>query len=471
MTGAHGELPPVPDTLAPGARVHLVGIGGAGMSPLARILLERGHPVSGSDLRGGGAVDALAALGAEVHVGHAAEHVGAADLVVISSAVPADNPEVAAARMRGVPVLLRAQLLELVMAGSRRILIAGTHGKTTTTAMVATILERAGREPGYAIGGVLADRDAGARSGAGELFVAEADEAYRSFLHLTADCAVVTNIEMDHHDEYSDEVVLMEAFVGFLDRRTPGAPVILCWDDPGSRRLGAAVDGRLLTYGTADDADLRITGLQLASDGAVFGLRGPDFEVADLHLPQPGLHNVRNAAAAAAAAMWAGVEVEDIRAGIGSFAGTRRRFQRIGESRGVLVIDDYAHHPTEVRAVIGAARQARPGGRVLVAFQPHRWSRTAAFGTDLGRALAEADLALVTDVYAAGEAPVPGAGPDQIIGEGSAVGGRLRAVPDVDALPEALAEIAVSGDIVLLLGAGDITAQGPRVVAALEGGA
>jgi UDP-N-acetylmuramate--alanine ligase len=458
---------PDPVALPTGARVHLVGIGGAGMSPLARILLERGHPVSGSDLRGGSAAEAVAELGATVHVGHAATHVRGADLVVISSAVPPDNPEVLAARGVGTPVLLRAQLLELVMAGHRRILVAGTHGKTTTTAMVTTLLAAQGLDPGFAIGGVLADAGTSARSGAGEIFVAEADEAYRSFLHLTADCALVTNLEMDHHDEYADEAAVVAAFLGFAARRTPGAPCIVCADDPGSRALGARVDAPLLRYGTARDADLRIDDLRVTGDGSTFRLVREAADLGVFTLPFTGAHNVRNATAAVAAALWAGVGVEVARAALAAFPGTRRRFQRIGEAAGVLVVDDYAHHPTELDAVIGAARELRPGGRILAAFQPHRWSRTAAFGPALGRALAAADLALVTDVYAAGEEPVPGAGPVVIVDRANAVGGRARHVPDVGDLPRALAAAAVGGDLVLLLGAGDITAQAPLALAAI----
>jgi UDP-N-acetylmuramate--alanine ligase len=454
--------------LAPGAAVHLVGIGGAGMSPLARILLERGHPVSGSDLRGGPAADAVAALGATVAVGHDAAHVGEADLVVISSAVPDDNPEVVAARERGIPVVLRAVLLELVMAGRRRVLVAGTHGKTTTTAMVTSILTEAGMEPGFAIGGVLAGAGTSAAAGAGEVFVAEADEAYRSFLHLTPDCAIVTNLEMDHHDEYADEAAVVEAFLGFAARRTPGGPFVVCVDDPGARDLAGRLDAPVVRYGTAEDADLRITDLGASADGATWRLTRDGEDLGSFSLPFTGVHNVRNATAAVAAATWAGASADDARRALAAFSGTQRRFQRIGEAAGVLVVDDYAHHPTELTAVIAAARDVRPDGRVLVAFQPHRWSRTAAFAPEMGRALADADVVLVTDVYAAGEAAVPGSGPEVIVAGAREGGAEAVHVPGTADVPDRLAALVRPGDVVLTLGAGDITQQAPRVVAAIR---
>jgi UDP-N-acetylmuramate--alanine ligase len=458
---------PMP-SLPAGAHVHLVGVGGAGMSPLATILLERGHRVSGSDLRSSPVVDALIGDGAEVAIGHAAANIGDAELVVISSAVPASNPEVVAARDRGVPVVLRAQLLELVMEGRRRVLVAGTHGKTTTTAMVTAILERAGLDPGFAVGGVLAGAGVSARAGGGALFVAEADEAYRSFLHLTPDCAIVTNLEMDHHDEYADEAAVVEAFLGFAARRTDGAPFIVCADDPGAAALAAQLDEPRISYGTAEGADLRILDVTFDAAGARFRLEQEGEDLGSFSLPFTGIHNVRNATAAVAAARWAGADADAAREALAGFAGTNRRFQRVGEVRGVLVIDDYAHHPTEIEAVIGAAREARPEGRVVAAFQPHRWSRTTAFGPGMGRALADADVAMVTDVYAAGEEPVPGAGPEAICDAGRATGGTLEHVADVEELPVRLAAVAAAGDIVVLMGAGDITRQAPRVLAALD---
>jgi UDP-N-acetylmuramate--alanine ligase len=457
-----------PADLSADATVHLVGVGGAGMSPLATILLERGHRVTGSDLKTGPALDALVALGADVAVGHDAAHVGDADLVVISSAVPPSNPEVAEARSRGIPVVLRAQLLELLMEGRRRILVAGTHGKTTTTSMAAAILVGAGLDPGFAIGGVLTGAGVSARAGRGELFVAEADEAYRSFLHLTPDCAIVTNLEMDHHDEYADEAAVVEAFLGFAARRTPDGPFIVCLDDEGAAALRGQLDDPVVTYGTAPEADIRIAEVAYDEQGSRFRLVRAGEDLGLFMLPFTGLHNVLNATAAVAAATWAGADVEAAREALGSFSGTRRRFQRIGEARGVLVIDDYAHHPTEIDAVIAAARESRPGGRVIVAFQPHRWSRTTAFGPAMGRSLAAADLALVTDVFAAGEDPVPGRGAEAVVASGRAAGGSLEHVGGPDAVPDRVADAAAPGDIVLVLGAGDITHQAPRVLAALS---
>lgn len=451
------------------ARVHLVGIGGAGMSALAQLLLERGMAVSGSDLGAGGATDALRALGASIAIGHRAEHVGDVDLVVVSSAVPGSNAEVLAARDRGLPVILRAELLERLMVGARRILVTGTHGKTTTSSMVTAALRAAGLDPSFAIGGVLADAGTSAHAGTGP-FVAEADEAYRSFLHLTADLAVVTNVEMDHHDEYEgyDDVVI--AFEAFLDRRPPGAPALCCIDDAGAAALAARARGPVLTYGTAEGADHRVTDVVLRADGSELTLVGPAGAIGRFTVGVPGHHNVLNAAAAITAAVWAGADPDGVREGLASFRGALRRFQRLGTAAGVSVVDDYGHHPTEVRATLAAARQTRPAGRVVAVFQPHRVSRTAALWRELGAALADADLVVVTDVYAAGEPPQTGITGERVAEAAAAAGAEVRYVPALVDLPRALVRLVAPGDLVLTMGAGDITAIGPQLLRRLEAG-
>src|SRR5690606_26860469 len=287
-------------TLTDRTRVHLVGIGGSGMNALAQILLERGNPVSGSDLRGGPACMVLEAMGAEVHIGHDASYVEGADLVVVSNAVPRGNVERRRAEELGIPVLLRADLLELLLTGRQRILVTGTHGKTTTTAMTTVLLQHAGLDPSFAIGGALHDGGTSAHHGTGPHFVAEADEAFRSFLKLTPDCAVVTNLEMDHPDAYADLADIRAAFVEFLGRRTPGGPAILCADDPGTADLATAVEPPVVTYGTSADADVRVLDVRPRPDRTTtFRLVDRDTDLGTMTLGVPGLHNVLNAAGAA----------------------------------------------------------------------------------------------------------------------------------------------------------------------------
>jgi UDP-N-acetylmuramate--alanine ligase len=453
MTGRGLDLPQ-------GARVHLVGIGGAGMSALARILLERGHQVSGSDLRGGRTTAALAAMGAEIAVGHDGANVEGAGLVVVSTAIPDTNPEVARAREAGIPLAVRGELLEALMAGHRRILVTGTHGKTTTTSMVTVALQAAGLDPSFAIGGALDDSGNGAHHGSGGVFVAEADEAYRSFLHLTPDCAVVTNVEMDHHDAYADVGALATAFRRFLAGATGRGPVILCADDPGARAL-AGINGEVITYGEAAGAAARITGVRLVPGRSEFALALPEGGAHEFALRIPGRHNVANAAAAVLAARWAGAGLDVIAAALRAFDGAQRRFHRLGEAGGVTVVDDYAHHPTEVAAVLAAARQQRPDGRVVAVFQPHLYSRTRAFAGAFGRALAASDVVVVSDVFAAREDPVPGVTGALVADAARLAGADTHYVPVAGEVPAIVAGLARPGDLVLTLGAGDITEVGP----------
>ena len=446
-------------------RVHLVGVGGAGMSGIARILVQGGHTVSGTDLQEGRALDELRALGASIRVGHDASALGEAEAVVVSSAVPAGNPEVSAAEQRGVPVLQRAQMLAAVMAGSRSALIAGTHGKTTTTSMAVVGLHAAGCDPSYAIGGQLNETGTNAHAGADELFVSEADESDRSFLAFQPDCAVVTNVELDHPDEFENEEAVHEAFLDFLARRTPDAPAIVGIDDPGAAALLDGLSGPVVTFGEDARADLRLIvdergGVRIRADGEDLVL---------LDLPVPGRHNLLNATAALAVVRWAGADVEAAAEGLRAFRGAQRRFQRLGTVRGVSVVDDYAHHPTELRSTLAAAR-AETDGRIIVVVQPHRFSRTEVLGAELGRAAAAADVVVVTEVYASSEQPKPGVTGRIVADAAEAAGAKVVWQPHLGSLPDDLAGIVEDGDLVLVTGAGDVTSVGPALLERLEDG-
>ena len=417
-----GSIPtlPVPD-LSEITRVHLVGIGGAGMSGIARLLLARGVLVSGSDLKDGPALPALRREGASVEVGHDRALVDDADAVIVSTAIGPENPEVAEARSRGIPVLARAQVLAALSREGRAVAVAGTHGKTTTTSMVAVILERAGLDPTYVIGGDLNESGSNARSGKGNLFVAEADESDGSFLLLSPDIAVVTNIEEDHLDFFSGLGEIEAAFAAFCRR---AGVVVACGDDAGVRRILAAGGISAVTYGTSPENDVRVEGVEVRPEESSCVVRWTD-AAQELAIPLPGRHHLLNAAAAVTVARHLGVEPAAAAAALRSFRGVRRRYERRGSIGGAAFVDDYAHHPTEIAATLASARASSPGGdgggRVVAVFQPHRYSRTAAMWRELGRSLMHADVAVVTDVYAAGEWPVPG--PGSVPGSGGARGG------------------------------------------------
>ncbi len=444
-------------------RVHLVGVGGAGMSGIARILAQRGHRVSGSDLNEGRAVAALRALGVEVHVGHRAEQVADAEVVVTSTAVSPDNPEVVAAVERGIPVVPRARMLADTLAADRSVLVAGTHGKTTTTSMVVVALHAAGVDPTFAIGGELNEAGTNAHAGADAVAVAEADESDRSFLLYSPDIAVITNIELDHPEVYRDLEDVIETFAAFLARLRPAGRAIVCIDDPGVQRLVERIDGEVITYGTSPDADVRLV---LRTDGPevlVDGVSNP------LRLGVPGHHNLLNATAAFAACRALDVDPTKALEGLQRFRGAARRFQTIGSARGVTVVDDYAHHPTELRATLAAAREVA-AERVVCVVQPHRYSRTALLGEELGRAAAGADLVIVTGVYGAGEAAVPGVNGLLVAEAARAAGARVHATEHLGDVAALLAQEVRDGDLVLLTGAGDVSQVGPRLLALLAEG-
>ena len=452
-------------------RVHFTGIGGAGMSGIARIMIARGVKVSGSDAAASDLLTALADEGAEVHVGHDAMNIDGADTLVVSTAIREDNPELAEARRRGLRVLHRAAALASLMLGRRGIAVAGTHGKSTTTGMVTTILRHAGMAPGYVIGAILADTGLGAEAGDGVMFVAEADESDGSFLMLAPEVAIVTSVEADHLDNYADLAQIQATFRRFAGQIIPGGLLIACADDPGARALaGTAPPGvRVRTYGEAPDADYRLTGVRPQGMAIGFeGTAGPAGAPAPARLEAgvPGRHNAMNATAAYAAALELGLSPGVAAAGLAAYRGVRRRLQPKGEAAGVLVLDSYAHHPTELAADLRAAREIRPGGRVLAVFQPHLFSRTRIFAAEFGAALGLADEAFVLDVYAAREDPEPGV-TGRLVAQ-AAPGGRARFVPDRADLPATVADAARPGDLVLTMGAGDVTALGLPIVAALR---
>jgi len=440
------------------------------MSGIARIMLARGLQVSGSDAKTSRELDALAVLGADVHVGHRPEQVDGADTVVVSSAVRDNNPEVLRAHELGLRVLRRAQALAAVMADRRGIAVAGTHGKTTTTSLLTVALQHCGADPSFAIGGNLSDSGVNAHNGSGDLFVAEADESDGSFLLLAPFAAVVTNVEPDHLDHYGTTQAVEEAFEQFaatIDRR---GFLVTCADDPGAARLAhsaRAAGLTVTTYGESSVADLRIDRLRLVGTGSSFEVVMRGRRLGPVSLRIPGRYNALNAAAALAAGIGLGLPHSVLREGLGGFTGTRRRFDLKGTAGGVRVFDDYAHHPTEVTAVLRAARQVVGNGRLVVAFQPHRYSRTAAFRMEFAQALALADEVVVLEVYPAGEDPIPGASGASIAAAVPLAGEHVLFEPSWSEVAGRLAERARPGDIVLTLGAGDVTMIGPETVALL----
>ncbi len=451
-------------------RVHFVGAGGAGMSGIARILLARGLQVSGSDAKQSRELEALRVLGADVHVGHRAEQVLGADTVVVSTAIRDSNPEVVRARELGLRVLRRAEALAAVMADRRAVAVAGTHGKTTTTSLLTVALQHCGADPSFAIGGNLSDSGVNAHNGSGDLFVAEADESDGSFLLLSPYAAVVTNVEPDHLDHYGTTEAVEQSFADFVATIDPAGFLVTCADDPGAIRLAAFARGVGLattTYGESSGADLRIDKLRLIGTGSAFEvvLRGQRLGPVELRIP--GRYNALNAAAALAAGLGLGLPDGVLREGLGGFTGTRRRFDLKGTGDGVRVFDDYAHHPTELTAVLHAAREVVGGGRLVVAFQPHRYSRTAAFRQEFAQALALADEVVVLEVYPAGEDPIPGASGASIAAAVPLPPEHVLFEPSWSAVAGRLAERARPGDLVLTLGAGDVTMIGPETVALL----
>ncbi len=441
--------------------IHLIGMGGAGMSAIASVLLGRGHPVSGSDLRDSPVLGQLAQRGARVFLGHAAEHIRDADLVVATSAAAPDNPEIVAARGRGLPLWHRGRILRALTAGRRCLAVAGTHGKTTTTAMAALLLRAAGLDPSFIVGGEVPELGGSGHAGRGPHFVLEADEYDRTFLALRPTAAIVTTVEWDHVDCYPSPEAAQQAFGEFVGLVPADGAVFLCRDDAGAWAL-ARPERATIGYGLSVDATWRAEAVRWEPQETAFAVRREGETIGEFRLRVPGEHNVRNALAALAVAAWEGVDVVRAGAALASFGGVQRRFQCLGSAGGVTFVDDYAHHPGEIRATLAAARQRYRGRRLVVAFQPHTYSRTRAFGDAFAQALSAADLVLVTAVYAAREAD-----PGDV--SGAAVAARVAAPAGyVETLAEArqwLQQRLRAGDVLLTLGAGDITALGPQMLA------
>ena len=440
--------------------VHFIGIGGAGMSAIAKVLLERGVRISGSDLKRSRASTVLEAMGASVHVGHVAELVDGADVVVRSSAIPDRNAEVQRAGELGVPVLARGEALSSLLRGQRSIVVAGTHGKTTTTSMIVSVLRHAGADPTYLVGAGLNDVGTNARSGRGELVVAESDESDGSFLLLDPYVAVITNIELDHVDHWGDLTALRSAFETFASNVQDGGVVVVPVEEKAVGGAGS------LTFGV--DGDVSAAEVETGGAGSRFRLRMATSET-DVELRVPGMHNVANALAAAAACSAAGIALEQIADGLGHFSGVERRFQVRGEASGVTVIDDYAHHPTEIAATLSAARSGS-WKRVVALFQPHRYTRTAALVDEFGGSFEAADRVVVTDVYGAGEDPVPGV-TGKLIADAVCERFPGRSVVYLPHRTELLAYLEKScrsGDALLTLGAGDVNSIGEELLARLD---
>ncbi|HSO65788.1 MAG TPA: UDP-N-acetylmuramate--L-alanine ligase [Ornithinibacter sp.] len=465
---------PVPSVAELG-RVHLIAIGGAGMSAVARLLLARGVPVSGSDAADGPTLAALRDSGARVHVGHDRAHVGEVDTVVISSAIRDDNVELAAARAAGLRVLHRSQALASLMADARRVAVAGANGKTTTTSLLVVALVEAGADPSFASGGEIAQLGTNAALGSGPVFVVEADESDGSFLVYRPHVAVVTNVQPDHLDFYGSVEAVEQAYAAFATSVPEGGLLVACSDDPGARALvdaALAAGRRVVTYGYDEGADLRVVGTTSQGLGTTSGL-ALDGTERTLRLAVPGAHNVLDACAAyLAAVVGLGAEPDAVLEGLAGFLGARRRFEVRGTVGGVTVVDDYAHNPPKVAAVVGTAAEIvrrRGDGRLHVVFQPHLYSRTRDFAREFARALAPADTVVLLDVYGAREEPVPGV-------DSALIGAPLGELPGdrdilVGASPEAAVAAVVAaarpGDLVITVGAGDVTRLAPRVLEAL----
>jgi UDP-N-acetylmuramate--alanine ligase len=461
--------------------IHFVGVGGAGMSGIAEILHNLGYVVSGSDQADSATIRRLASLGIRVSVGHDAAHIAGAEAVVASTAVKGDNPEVIAARARRVPVVPRAVMLAELMRLKQGIAIAGTHGKTTTTSLVTSVLAEAGVDPTFVIGGKLNAAGAHARLGSGDYIVVEADESDASFLNLLPVLSVVTNIDADHMDTYGHDFVrLKQAFVDFLHRMPFYGSAILCSDDPGVRSIVPLVSRPVISYGLGDDAQVRAVDVQALAGGQMRfvaqrrnGVAMPDLAIT---LNLPGEHNVRNALAAIAVATELELPDAPIVRALGKFDGVGRRFQRYGDvpaatGGAFTLIDDYGHHPVEMAAVLAAARGAFPGRRLVLAFQPHRYTRTRDCFEDFVKVMSQADMVLLTEVYAAGEAPIVAAD-GRSLARALRVAGKVDPVfvDDVGELPQAVLEHASDGDVVICMGAGSIGGVCARVVEAVREG-
>ena len=445
-------------------RVHFVGVGGVGMSGIAEVLANLGYRVSGSDLKESAITRRLRTAGVRVALGHAAANVRDAQVVVVSSAVRPDNPEVRAARCAGVPVVLRAQMLAELGRMKKTVTVAGSHGKTTTTAMAAMALAAAGAEPTMIVGGQIKNIGSNARLGLGDYLVTEADESDGSFVHLAPLVAVVTNIDNDHLDHHKTMANLRAAFAEHLSRLPFYGAAVLCADDPGLDLLRPSLNIRVISYGISRRADWRARAVRLDKDGSRYEAFYRGRRAASIRLRVPGRHNVLNSLAALAAGRFLGLPLGGLGRGLAAFRGVGRRLDRLGAARGVEFVDDYGHHPTEVKAAVGAVAALWKGRRTVVVFQPHRYSRTKLLAREFGPAFSQADLVFVMDIYPAGEAPIPGVSSALILNSLRRAG--VVAVPFAGSL-DVLRQVR-PGDAVLTLGAGDVWKTGIDLLRRLE---
>ena len=453
-----------------GKRVHFIGIGGAGMSGIAKIMLSQGIEVSGSDVKDSTVTENLRTMGATIFIGHEAENVAGVDLLVLSTAIAANNPERAAALDRGIPMMARAQALALLMNGKRSVAVAGTHGKTTTTSMLTVALQSAGLDPSFAIGGMINASGVNAYFGSGDIFVAEADESDGSFLAYKPLGAIITNIELDHVDHFADLESIYGLFEEFIGSIATNGFLIACGDDLGVRELLTRIkalgrdDLAITTYGEGEN-DWQISRVALQAGSSVARVLHNGKVIGDLEIQVPGHHNLLNALAALAASDALDIPARSILDGLATFTGSRRRFELKGEVGGVRVVDDYGHHPTEIRVTLETARRYVGVGRLIVIFQPHRYSRTQAFAAEFAQALDLADEVYLLEVYAASEEPIPGV--SSLLISSQMQSSKVHYEPSMVAVVEAVTAGAKENDLIMTMGAGDVSSLAPVIMKSL----
>ena len=449
-------------------RIHFVGIGGSGMSGIARIMISQGLTVSGSDVKSSAITNSLEALGAKIFIGHQASNIDGVDMLITSGAISKNNPELLTAQSGGIEILSRAEALALLMEGKRSIAVAGTHGKTTTTAMLTVALQSAGVDPSFAIGGLINSSGVNAHLGSGDIFVAEADESDGSFTAYHPLGAIITNIELDHVDHFATLEDLYLVFLEFIETIQPDGFIVACSDDIGVVELLSRIkrkDLAIITYGSGE-AEFLISRIVLEPASSFARVAKNGKILPELHLTIPGLHNIFNATAALAVGERLGAGLAELLSGLESFSGSRRRFEHKGTVNGIEVIDDYGHHPTEVRVTLDTAKAYAAPGRVIVIFQPHRFTRTQVFAAEFAKSLEIADEAFVLEIYPASEAPIPGV-TSQLITRASE-SGRLVYEPSMLSVVQEVLALAYSGDVIMTLGAGDVNSLAPVIIQALE---
>jgi UDP-N-acetylmuramate--alanine ligase len=448
--------------------VHFIGIGGAGMSAIARILLDRGIQVSGSDAKDSIVIASLRAMGATVEIGHHASNILSAKTVVTSTAIKNSNPELKAALQSGIPVLSRAESLSELMKGYRSVAVAGTHGKTTTTSMLAVAIQECGVDPSFAIGGTPNDSNSNSHHGNGDIFIAEADESDSSFLVYNPFGAIITNVEIDHVDHFSSKEQLHQTFIDFI--KSTKEFLIICIDDDGAKEIALVANElklKVITYGESENAQVRISHVSTSATGSFFRITWQGIVLGEISLNIPGRHNVLNATAALAAGIALDLNPNQLISGLSKFHGVRRRFELKGDVKNIRVFDDYAHHPTEVSATIATARDVVAGGKIIVIFQPHRYSRTLAFAEGFAESLSVADQVILLDIYGAGEESIPGASSSVIAEMIRDLGTKVDFEPSILSAIELAITGAKPNDLIITMGAGDVTSLGNQILTRL----